>query len=613
MLLRSWSENKKTTKSESPAPPKPTTTRASCSLPNVTDPSKPHLRDLTEELLKQDVGDSNRKLKAILESTLFRGSFPAPYRLHIWKRLLFVKSDPVRDVQLAKAIRECVRDLPNQRVIRVDVERTRVDLPEFRKDATQELLTTLLTYFCKTRKTRYKQGLNEVLAPFVYLVKVDTYHSKVAEEALIFNLWVSFIDRFLPHLYDDVESVEGSDGEMIGLQCSFRFFELLLLYHDPELWHFLDRHRLKPELYASSWLMTMFAQNVPMNQAFELWESIMFGGDTGDAYLVHFVALAFLCSNRSSFLLSDPSDLPVLLTSRLSYHRGKNHNSSDSHPVMLLAETLKHTTAIAHELKKHTCDLFMWDIKTCLLVKTSPPSSRLLQKLGDKLVATCSAQFFWMGITGKLEDSTEIIVVDCRSRKEFDTKRPQARLVFHFGPEVVNNAKRLNETLQDMKRHIISGPQDGRVTNMPPSLARAWRWHICVIGTTCNSLMDISSSPMRLSRDDSTATIDQDQVLESDMDATMYVCVEHLLKNLLPCVSTVEGGWSQVLANCPDQERLLFPCPSHTESREDVVPPPKPLIPHRRPRTSYGDAVEDFDGGNVFVVSRASRGSPIKF
>jgi len=664
--------------------------------------TKTPYQQLCDEL-KQENADS-RRLKNLLKSSLFRGQVPSELRFATWKRLLGVSDEPDADALLTKAIQDCERDLPNQRVIRVDVERTRVDLPEFREPPAQEFLTQLLTYFCKTRQCRYKQGLNEVLAPFVYLLtqrradEPDIF-CKPGTEGLVYRMWTTFMDRFIPHLYDDDRPGEGE--EMITLQCSFRFFELLLLYHDPELWHLLDHNKLKPELYASPWLMTMFAQNIPMFQAFQLWETMLLGdGILGDAYVILFVALAFLCSNRNTFLTADPSDLPVLLTSRLSYHRrtgqnlapptgtvffpsGGDRSDSGSSNLVLLSETLKHAINIGNELRKHTPDLLLWDIRTALHVKASPPTLKMLSRLTMRVSATCSPEFFWMGITGKLEDSTEIIVIDCRSRKEFEQKRPRARLVFNFGMEILENPEELQASLADLRRHILNeSALSPRTSNVPSSLSKAWRWHICVIGTVCRSLFDTNETSPNTSpaqtlpvRSASSATISpptspgsgvaspatiypplassilldsslvsigaSNSLLSSprsglssapstkDIDGVSGMCLLHLLKHSFPCVCVVEGGWEKVLAACPDPNKLLFPLPPPAAPKEEIVDqsPSSSLSPsqnsqtavgkkshpaYRRPRASYGDAVEDFDGPS-FIVSRSSRGAPIKF
>jgi hypothetical protein len=48
----------------------------------------------------------------------------------------------------------------------------------FRKPAVEERVVSILTFFCKSRGVAYRQGLNEVLAPFLMLRVNDAtaYH-----------------------------------------------------------------------------------------------------------------------------------------------------------------------------------------------------------------------------------------------------------------------------------------------------------------------------------------------------------------------------------------------------------------------------------------------------
>ncbi|CAN0427100.1 unnamed protein product, partial [Ectocarpus sp. 13 AM-2016] len=48
-------------------------------------------------------------------------------------------------------------DLENQRVVRVDVERTRPALDQFKRPRVKNLLAKILTYHCKTHGLGYKQ------------------------------------------------------------------------------------------------------------------------------------------------------------------------------------------------------------------------------------------------------------------------------------------------------------------------------------------------------------------------------------------------------------------------------------------------------------------------
>ena len=93
-----------------------------------------------------------------------------------------------------KNILECVLDLPNQRVVKADAERTRVleirsvleehqsaaQSDDLDKDLSQLILNIerILTFYTKVSNTTYKQGYNELSGPFLWLTYLNrkNYH-----------------------------------------------------------------------------------------------------------------------------------------------------------------------------------------------------------------------------------------------------------------------------------------------------------------------------------------------------------------------------------------------------------------------------------------------------
>lgn len=565
---------------------------------------EPLKQRLLEELASAGRDPAHRPLKRFLKEYYGSKRFPAQFRLAIWAALLDHRPCPERDAKLCLEIRECEKNLQNQRVIKVDVERTRADLPDFRKPETQEFATLLLTYFCKSRNAKYKQGLNEMLAPFVYLYLQAKASRATAEdgyaqvgmdhpEALVYLLFTTFLDRFLPHLYADDAPHPGQRNEMIALQCSFRFYELLLQYHDPELWQVLDHNKLKPELYSSSWFMTMFAQSTPIAQCYELWEQLLLGDSSlsGDFLLIPFLAVAYVCTNRGAFLRADPSDLPVLLTSKLSYHRRRTEGSD----LVLLADVLRASISTANELRKHTPDVLLWEMRNTLQMIHKPPAGDDLHRLSTRFCATCSPEFFWMGLTGKLEDSTEIIVIDCRPSGEFARERVRARLVFNLGEELLQTPDALELRLREIKDAV--GSSSSSTITGPESLSRAWRWHVCVVGVSGPSVNNPSL----------------------EFDHVTGMAILHLVKHALPCVCVVEGNWQHLAMRCPNPERLILTTapaaatsPDKLQSilppRSNAKPPPPPPVLEQLD----GGSDSDVDTGrSSVIVSRKSRGLPL--
>ncbi|KAK1941901.1 ABC transporter G family member 31 [Phytophthora citrophthora] len=232
------------------------------------------------------------------------GGVPSALRSQVWKELLGVARS--ERLYLDQSILQVEEDLDNQRVISADASRTRGNEPRFQQPETVELVVKLLTYYCKCRSIRYKQGMNEVLAPFLLLTerREGSEERVPLAEGVVFQCFYALIDKFLPHVF--------VDKEFRSLQCSFQLYRLLMLYHDPELCQYLDEHDMTPELYVTPWFMTLFARSLPPEFVFYLWDFFLL---EEDPYLLHFVAYALVSANRDKVFEADIAMLPQVLSS----------------------------------------------------------------------------------------------------------------------------------------------------------------------------------------------------------------------------------------------------------------------------------------------------------
>ena len=182
-------------------------------------------------------------------------------------------------------------DLENQRVVKADVNRTRI--PEEQKEVTEKLLT----FYCKTQKIKYKQGLNELIAPFV-----NFYHTNHMELDKVYACFSMFINKYLPTFY--------IDEDFISLQGCLILLKLLVRYHDPRLSTFLEECGISPEMYATPWMLTYFANKLEAEHLYELWDLVI---HDGDPYLLFYLGLAFLLINKETIIDKDASVLPQAL------------------------------------------------------------------------------------------------------------------------------------------------------------------------------------------------------------------------------------------------------------------------------------------------------------
>ena len=258
-------------------------------------------------------------------------------------------------------------DLINQRTVRVDIDRT---LPHFvrmqRQDVKHDMEVILTAYdtnttepwryrtlsqsaqpdqpahsaasapcvvdavlrYCKRHRLTYKQGMNYLLAPFFFLVSPPLSSSS---RRSVLSLYASFIGTFVPNTF--------ADDEFGSLQCVFLLFRHLLLYHDPQLCAHLDANEMGPELYASSWFITLYANRCKMEVVLYLWD-IMLLEAAHDPMLHYFVSLALLIANRAAILKEPNVSLPEQLT-KLTIG-----NKKDAHTLVQRAKQLyRHNTS----------------------------------------------------------------------------------------------------------------------------------------------------------------------------------------------------------------------------------------------------------------------------
>eukprot|EP00434_Breviolum_minutum_P004278 symbB.v1.2.003773.t1/scaffold207.1/size268535/20 len=198
---------------------------------------------------------------------------------------------------------------PNQRVIRADCERTKADMEYFRQANVRDKMEAMLTCWCQTQKTKYKQGLNEVLAPFLNLQRCWHETQRNGAErasfmsARVFDLFTAFVHEYAPFF---------SSEEFVPLQCAFIFFRRLLLYHCPQLQNFFAEKGVTPDMFCMPWFLTLFASKTPMRLTVQLWDRLL---ERGEPYFFMFLALAVVVKAEQTILQAERSALPEILTS----------------------------------------------------------------------------------------------------------------------------------------------------------------------------------------------------------------------------------------------------------------------------------------------------------
>jgi hypothetical protein len=111
-----------------------------------------------------------------------------------------------------------------------------------------EKLQKYITFYCKRENINYKQGLNEVIGP-IFLIK-----SKIPEVSIprLYNFSVMFIYTFIYNFYHQLE--------LYPLRIGLSLVKLLAKYHLPDLMNLFEYSLVTTEMFATSWLLTLFAR-----------------------------------------------------------------------------------------------------------------------------------------------------------------------------------------------------------------------------------------------------------------------------------------------------------------------------------------------------------------
>jgi hypothetical protein len=144
----------------------------------------------------------------------------------------------------------------------------------------------VLIYYINKNNILYKQGLNEICGPFILLKeKLKLSFSQ------IYEIFVCFIDKFLTNYFHE--------KEFFSLRSGFSLINLLLRYHEPILFHKFDFCLISPDLYATSWIITLFSNKCTLNVIYYLWEKLIL---FDDSLFPFFLIIAILIYNKDKFL-----------------------------------------------------------------------------------------------------------------------------------------------------------------------------------------------------------------------------------------------------------------------------------------------------------------------
>ena len=175
-----------------------------------------------------------------------------------WQSVVY--NDEATLIDSDSVILSTVPERNDQQIIINDSNRTRFKesslIPGFKK-----ILEEVLTFYCNTKKIKYKQGINEIFGPLI-LIKYKIKNLKLVN---IFNFGEAFIDRFLPNYF--------FESDLYSLRSSISLFINLLKYHEPSVYNYLDSLEIPNELYETNWLLTLRSQKLNLDILNNLWDN----------------------------------------------------------------------------------------------------------------------------------------------------------------------------------------------------------------------------------------------------------------------------------------------------------------------------------------------------
>ncbi len=241
----------------------------------------------------------------------------------------------------------------NKKIIFNDSERTRVKdrkaFPEFRN-----IIEKALNLYCEDNKITYKQGMNEVLAPFLFLTTKFNITLSYA-----YNLFSCFVKRYLTNFY--------IDEDLFTLKSSIGLLNILLRYHDPMLYYIFDFCCIAPEMYATNWILTLFFSKCSLKIAYCLIDIITL---EDDELFIFFYLTAFLSYKKNEIISVEQSRIPVALSTLTV------NSIEECEKIYILACEFKSNTPYSFRLYVDYLELFKF--KKERIVKTKIIESLIL-------------------------------------------------------------------------------------------------------------------------------------------------------------------------------------------------------------------------------------------
>ncbi|CAM8945903.1 unnamed protein product [Rhodiola kirilowii] len=158
-----------------------------------------------------------------------------------------------------------------------DLQRTHPDLKFFSGETSlsrrnRESMRNILLLFAKLNPAiRYVQGMNEVLAPLLFVFSTDTDEQNAANaEADSFACFVRLLSDSVDHFCQQL------DNSPVGIHSTLARLSDLLRANDEELWRHLEyTTKVNPQFYAFRWITLLLTQEFDFQSILRIWDSLL--------------------------------------------------------------------------------------------------------------------------------------------------------------------------------------------------------------------------------------------------------------------------------------------------------------------------------------------------
>ena len=312
--------------------------------------------------------ENNEKIAEILKENFYNIN---EEKINSWEKILSESNLPYHNFNITDSdiLNIDPPDPKTQKLIIGDIDRTKVKekiiLPSFKDYCFQ-----FVTFYLKQNNIDYKQGLNEIVATFILLkAKVNISFKR------IYKLFTLFIDKFLSNYY--------WEEDFFSLKSSLSLLNLLLKYHCPEIYNLFDFLLITPEIYATSWILTLFSNKSSLNLIYHLWDKLILFNDN---LLLHFFMIAFIIYNKDKILKhNDITIIPGILTNL-------NFNSCDEiDNILELAMDLYSITPYSFRIFANELNIFNCKSEKLeeLYLKFCPQNQIVLPIFPNEILSIC--------------------------------------------------------------------------------------------------------------------------------------------------------------------------------------------------------------------------------